>query len=322
MSFSKFITRFVVFCATLLAPAGFVFADSDEGIRPQAMCQNAPTSMSLQKGDYGVGVQNVQAALGIRPADGCFGNQTHSAVEAYQACHGLFVDGKVGPQTWRAINVGKTLAGCASVVAPSTSSTNTSAGGCSYNALTKEEVVRLLGTQGCSAIREFQRANGLTVDGIVGPVTARQLIMKSSNPCGLYGNYGDDCFLGIQRNGNLGTLYTVIDGEIATSMPARFGNPNRTNGKTTPEGAYQIVRSIPGDHAGEFCSVIGGVRQKCMRNPLYFYGGTAIHGTSAPQDPNGSLRCVGVSDPNSDVVYDYYQDGVKLVVPESRISLS
>lgn len=116
MSFSKFITTCAVSCATLLAPANLVFADSDEGIRPQATCKNAPAGMNLQKGDYGVGVQNVQAALGIRPADGCFGNQTHKAVEAYQACHGLVVDGKVGPQTWRAINAGKTLEGCARTV--------------------------------------------------------------------------------------------------------------------------------------------------------------------------------------------------------------
>lgn len=314
MFFRKFFVGSALVSASMLATAGVVMATPTPGFEPKPMCQDASTDMTLRKGHYGEGVYAVQKLLGINPADGCFGNQTHKAIEAFQACHGLFIDGIIGPATWRALNAGKTLQGCARNVAPTTSSPTASQGECRYNALTKSEVGRLLGSSDCSAVREFQRVSGLAVDGIVGSATARQLILQAGNPCGLYGNFGNDCFVGLQRNGNLGTLYVVIDGQVVETMPARFGNPDRTNGKKTPEGAFRIFRSIEGDHASENCALINGVRAKCMRNPLYFQGGIAIHGTNDPQSPAGSLGCAGVSNSNSNTTYQYYKDGVTLVV--------
>lgn len=43
--------------------------------------------------------------LNYRPlaVDGRYGSQTAGAVKRYQRNHGLVVDGKVGPQTWRAL---------------------------------------------------------------------------------------------------------------------------------------------------------------------------------------------------------------------------
>jgi hypothetical protein len=56
----------------------------------------------LHPGDRGPAVRDLQLMLGI-PSDGIYGPGTLAAVEAYQAHHGLTVDGLVGLQTWTAL---------------------------------------------------------------------------------------------------------------------------------------------------------------------------------------------------------------------------
>lgn len=56
----------------------------------------------LRVGDRGAAVKRLQGALGIK-ADGAFGPQTLSAVEAFQREAGLPVDGIAGARTWAAI---------------------------------------------------------------------------------------------------------------------------------------------------------------------------------------------------------------------------
>lgn len=58
----------------------------------------------LSVGDKGPIVKALQTALGIH-ADGDFGSLTQQAVEAYQAKHGLAVDGKVGELTGRKLGL-------------------------------------------------------------------------------------------------------------------------------------------------------------------------------------------------------------------------
>ena len=160
----------------------------------------------------------------------------------------------------------------------------------------------------------FQKDNGLGIDGIVGPTTAKRIINTSANPCGIYGNKVQYCFLGVQDNDVLGTLYTIEDSIITQTMPARFGNPNRSGGKATPEGNFAIYRTKQGPHAGSNCKKVNGVVQPCMENPLYFNGGMAIHGTDSPQNTYGSLGCIGVSYSNSKVAYESYEKGVETVL--------
>lgn len=53
------------------------------------------------RGDDVVKVQKILAAIGyVLDLDGIFGPMTEECVKTYQACHGLEVDGKVGPLTW------------------------------------------------------------------------------------------------------------------------------------------------------------------------------------------------------------------------------
>ena len=192
---------------------------------------------------------------------------------------------------------------------------------CVYNVISQKETANLLSVPGktgkalCDLVVNFQKTNGLVADGAVGKITGKTMITKSANACNIYGTGVDDCFLGLQEAGNLGSLYTIKDGKVVRTMPARFGNPAA---QLTPEGAYPINRSVPGDHAGSNCKVVNGVREKCMRKPLYFAGkngGIAVHGTSNPQNPNGSMGCIGVSNANSDLTFtSYAEDGIKTVV--------
>ena len=70
-----------------------------------------PTKPTLRKGSSGQYVTLLQTELinrgyncGASGADGKFGNGTLAAVKAFQADHGLTVDGVVGPATWAALD--------------------------------------------------------------------------------------------------------------------------------------------------------------------------------------------------------------------------
>ena len=74
------------------------------GTRP-----GAPPDPALSLGDRGPEVRLLQEKLNASGAhlevDGDFGRNTLAAVMAFQAAHGLDVDGIVGPQTRRALGL-------------------------------------------------------------------------------------------------------------------------------------------------------------------------------------------------------------------------
>ncbi len=68
---------------------------------------NCPTLKMGSQGSSVVELQRLLLSNGFNPGpvDGIFGNQTHSAVTAFQRSRGLAVDGIVGVQTWTALGV-------------------------------------------------------------------------------------------------------------------------------------------------------------------------------------------------------------------------
>jgi flagellum-specific peptidoglycan hydrolase FlgJ len=68
----------------------------------------ATSQPTLRKGDRGESVKQLQSKLRDRgytvAVDGIFGDKTHEAVKAYQADHGMTVDGVVGKKTWSALD--------------------------------------------------------------------------------------------------------------------------------------------------------------------------------------------------------------------------
>lgn len=69
-----------------------------------------PDRPALKRGATGEAVERLQRSLSAAghavAADGEFGPRTDHAVRAFQAAHGLQVDGVVGPATWRALTGG------------------------------------------------------------------------------------------------------------------------------------------------------------------------------------------------------------------------
>lgn len=110
-------------------------------------------------------------------ADGVFGSATDQAVHAFQGDAGLAVDGVVGSLTWGKLTDGTTFG---------STLRNGDRGECVKAAQTEllkhgnlhaiEEVDGIFGPNTDTAVRNFQKFAGLTPDGIVGPLTWKQLI--------------------------------------------------------------------------------------------------------------------------------------------------
>lgn len=234
---------------------------------------------------------NMQGSLGVT-VDGNWGRESQSA---FIAKYGSSKDHSDSPKS-------------------DDISTEIAKNDCTYQVISEKEVSRLLsggpnrsGLELCNDVIDFQRQHGLAPDAVVGPITAQKMIELASNPCNLYGTTTNDCLVGVQKNGNLGQIYVVEDGEIINSFSGRFGNADR--GRRTPEGQFIVQRYKKGEHISSNCVDSSGNGFVCMWNSLYFDGGVAFHGTKGPNNPNGSLGCMGSSIEDSAFVYAQYEDG-------------
>ena len=130
----------------------------------------------LRMGSRGPAVTELQRMLGI-PADGVFGRQTRRAVRAYQAAHGLEVDGIVGPITRGALGGGGGGAVQQRLRRPRPRSPSSARSASAPTACSGRQTQR--------AVRAFQASHGLEVDGVVGPQTLGALgISGAAAPVG------------------------------------------------------------------------------------------------------------------------------------------
>jgi peptidoglycan hydrolase-like protein with peptidoglycan-binding domain len=136
----------------------------------------------VKSGDKDHPIKTLQHLLRARghtvTADGAFGSNTEAAVKAFQTSKGLVVDGKVGPQTWKALIVqvqqgshGEAVRGVQEEILFRDESGNPNAG----------LVDGSFGPKTDAFVRGFQQAlatdiPSVTVDGIVGPVTWQALV--------------------------------------------------------------------------------------------------------------------------------------------------
>ena len=140
----------------------------------------------MRRGDQGEDVRKAQTRLnahGWKPAlvlDGVFGEKTDRAVRWFQRQKGLSVDGIVGRRTWKAL----LAAPVASVPWPDTPLLWRGSNGDMVKTLQRylndqgEDLAidGVFGAKTEAAVKRFQRAQGLVVDGLVGPRTWRALM--------------------------------------------------------------------------------------------------------------------------------------------------
>ena len=160
-----------------------------------------------QKGDRVKTLQQALKALGysISKADGSFGSGTLAAVKAFQSRHDLVADGKAGKKTLQKLESyfdqdGNLISGPVVTTPPAGDKeengydvpTRTLRYGMSGNdvAYTQQRLYSLgyftgtrdgqFGSGTFSAVKAFQRRNGLTSDGVVGPATIKVLFSSSA----------------------------------------------------------------------------------------------------------------------------------------------
>jgi peptidoglycan hydrolase-like protein with peptidoglycan-binding domain len=126
------------------------------------------TGQMVQMGASGDNVVAIQYLLRHHGSDievdGDFGEQTDGAVRAFQTSKGLTVDGVVGPETWGAlwVTLRKGTTGSDAVLALQTL----------LNLRGQDIAIDGdFGDQTDGAVRAFQKAKGLTVDGVASPQT-------------------------------------------------------------------------------------------------------------------------------------------------------
>jgi Putative peptidoglycan binding domain len=137
----------------------------------QCGCLQPVSWPSVRRGDNGADVSTIQHLLTFHgfptTVDGVFGSNTEARVREFEAAHGLTVNGVVDPQTWPVLVV---------TLRRSDSSTAVRAGQVQLNQYGYALVVDgIFGPATEAAVRDFQRQNGITIDGVVGQSTWRTL---------------------------------------------------------------------------------------------------------------------------------------------------
>lgn len=137
---------------------------------PQASA--LPSWPSVSEGASGSNVVTVQYLLRQHghavTVDGQFGPATKSAVIAFQSARGLVADGVVGPQTWPYLIVAVRAGSSGDAVRAAQTQLNRYGSGLTVDGM--------FGSRTDSAVRSYQSAHGLTVDGLVGPVTWQSMV--------------------------------------------------------------------------------------------------------------------------------------------------
>lgn len=176
-----------VMLGALVAILSPVCVPAFSGLGSEAIAATTSCTTVLKRGDTGAAVQQMQTALKNKgyflTPDGTFGEQTEIILKTFQRTNNLDPDGVYGLQTCRLLTQTSPATGNAGT----TSNTAPLSLGMQGDRVTKlQEQLRKLGyanvawtgkfdTQTDIAVRQFQAAQNITVDGIVGSGTQSRL---------------------------------------------------------------------------------------------------------------------------------------------------
>lgn len=175
---------------------------------PDPVTPTTPTDSYpvLRSGAHNESVRKAQQLLvkhgydvGSAGIDGWFGANTLKAVKKFQSDKGLTVDGIIGASTWTALNKEpekkEEPISPAEPVQPSTNRPTIGVGNSGEYVKEAQKILKnlgynigsygvdgIFGTSTKGAVLNFQKKNGLDVDGIIGPNTWAKLLAASSQP--------------------------------------------------------------------------------------------------------------------------------------------
>ena len=159
------------------------------------------------------------------------------------------------------------------------------------------------------AVIAFQKVQGLTRDGVVGPVTWAKLA-KPYVPAPRYRLATASLEVNLARQ----VLYYVRNGaiqrivDVSTGSGAWYYSQGRWARAITPTGRFHLYWRYNGWQAGPLGS---------MYRPNYFYAGYAVHGmTSVPAFP-ASHGCVRMTVPTMDRMWSSLWIGMPVAIYSS-----
>lgn len=270
-----------------------------EQVRSSQSTSGGSSGTLIRTGMKGESVSNLQRQLrdlGFfnSTVDGHFGRVTQAAVQDFQRSHGLGVDGIVGPQTQRQLQVvqgsesvlgsggGNSSSGDSGSSAPS--STGLISPGDRGNQVSilqqqlkdlgyySHAVTGVFGPVTERAVRDFQRTNQIGADGLVGPQTHRTLASSPKRA-------GDSVTTTPSApSGGNGIVRQGMQGQQVTNLQQLLRDKGYMN--IAPTGVfgdltYQAVRKFQQDHSLAVDGIAG---------PATF--GALQGNTSAPSKPS------------------------------------
>lgn len=234
------------------------------------------------------------------PIDGIIGGGSTAAIRAFQSANGLAVDGNVGADTQAALDGDPVTAAQAAAEREEQE----------REARAFLEANGYWGGDLHSALMAFQKVNGLSADGQYGPNTAAAMD-NPRNPF-LVGGPATRIEIDLDRQ----VVHWISGGSRIRTMNASSGNGEtfHVDGvgpveALTPVGTFSIERRISGLRDG----ALGG-----MYDPMYFYHGWALHGSSNVPAHPASHGCVRISRSDATWMFNQAPNGTAVVVHGSR----
>ena len=252
-------------------------------------------------------------------ADGVFGAETQAALIAFQKNNGLTADGNAGSSTLKKL-AGSCKAATRTTPTPAPAGTVTlREGDEGENVYILQAYLFELGyytgridgrfsAETTEAVKAFQRANGLTADGIAGKGTQSKLTSGSAIPAGSADGSGQESVTPPQTN-ELTTLrrgdksaqvmvmqqYLMELGYLSTQPDGQFG--------AGTERAVKLFQEANGLTAD-------GVAGKGTLSILYSGSAVAYGGSSGGSSSSGSVpSATATPRPNTDIVIQWESEG-------------